>query len=106
MAQKHQAYAQIASLQAARSLAIRRADHAGVERISQQITELGGDPETGDMVVPGKQAGNGSQEMAYEDRIQKINENNRRKTKDAMAAAHVAATQRKKAEEAMMKARQ
>jgi len=42
----------------------------------------------------------------YDLRIQKINENKKRKTKEAMAAAHVAALQRKKAEEAIVRSRQ
>lgn len=104
-AMRQQTMAQLATLSASRSLAIRRGDQAAVEKINQQIIDLGGDPETGDLVEGGGGA-KPTGELAYDERIQKINEHNRQKTKDAMAAAHLAALKRKKAEEAIFRARQ
>lgn len=84
-----------------RNLAIRRNDLDAAEEIGRQIEALGGDPATGQVVdVPG-----GAQEDA-DARIQRINENNRKKTKEAMANAHMAEVRRKRAEEAIVKAKQ
>lgn len=101
-----------------RELAIRRNDTTGLLDIEQQIISLGGDPLTGDLMeVGGGQTsskskssggggGSGMEGMSeYDQRIHKINENNRRKTKEAMANAHAASLARKKAEEAIIKAK-
>jgi RNA polymerase-associated protein RTF1 len=84
---------------------LRRNDHAGAEDLNRQIVALGGDPTTGELVTfdAAEMAKNVSE---YDERVQRINENNKRKTKEAMAAAHAVAVQRKKAEEAIVKARQ
>jgi RNA polymerase-associated protein RTF1 len=87
LAQGKRVIVEITQLISSRDLALRRNDHAGADDLNRQIISLGGDPATGE-------------------RIQRINENNRRKTKEAMTAAHAAAVQRKKAEEAIVRARQ
>lgn len=86
----------------------------GLKEIDKQIQSLGADPLTGEFVD--NSSGNGSfkestatpatEEVSeYDARINKINENNRRKTKEAMAAAHAASLARKKAEDAIVKAK-
>ncbi|WWC64143.1 uncharacterized protein I303_106751 [Kwoniella dejecticola CBS 10117] len=92
----------ISQLLSTRDLALRRNDVAAVEDINSEIIKLGGDPTTGQLV-----AAQGSNESSddYDLRIQKINENNKRKTKEMMSKAHQAALARKKAEEAMIKAK-
>ena len=96
---------QIAQLISSRELAVRRHDIDGAESINRQLVELGADPSTGQITTTN------SDEMAtnvsdYDSMIQKINDNNKRKTKEAMQAAHTATLQRKKAEEAILKAKQ
>lgn len=84
---------------ASRNLALRRNDHAEAEKISAQIAEHGADPTTGELLAAEGDADD------YDARIQRINENNRRKTKEAMAAAHQASMLRKKAEDALIRAK-
>ncbi|WVW79215.1 hypothetical protein I302_101181 [Kwoniella bestiolae CBS 10118] len=91
----------ISQLLSTRDLATRRNDVTTVEMINNEIIKLGGDPATGQLVNNGELAEGDD----YELRIQKINENNKRKTKEVMLKAHQAALARKKAEEAMIKAR-
>ncbi len=117
-----------------RELAIRRNDQAGLREIEAQIVDLGGDPSTGTLLEDtnystsssagnnhsgtpsrpsngggGGRGGGGDSAFEgmseYDQRIHKINENNRRKTKEAMASAHAALLARKKAEEAIVKAK-
>jgi len=97
-----------------RELAIRRNDTTGQEEIDQQIMSLGGDPMTGLLLETGQtssisrhHSGGVATEgvSEYDQRIHKINENNRRKTKETMASAHAALLARKKAEEAILKAK-
>ncbi|OCF72597.1 RNA polymerase-associated protein RTF1 [Kwoniella mangroviensis CBS 8886] len=92
----------ISQLLSTRDLATRRNDVHTVEMINSEIIKLGGDPATGQLVNNGEQLAEGDD---YELRIQKINENNKRKTKEMMLKAHQAALARKKAEEAMIKAK-
>lgn len=105
LAQRQKTILEITSLISSRDLAIRRNDHDAADDTNRQIIELGGDPSTGQLVTtnPNEAAQNAPE---YDDRIQRINENNKRKTKEAMAAAHVAAMQRKKVEEAIVRSRQ
>ncbi|WVO18290.1 hypothetical protein L204_106003 [Cryptococcus depauperatus] len=83
-----------------RGLALRRNDHAMVKKLNSDITALGGDPQTGKIVGETEEVGDD-----YDMKIQKINENNKKKTKEAMMKAHTAAVARKKAEEAVIKAK-
>ncbi|WRT68947.1 uncharacterized protein IL334_005929 [Kwoniella shivajii] len=92
----------ISQLLSTRELAVRRNDVGTVEMINSEIIKLGGDPSTGQLVNGG--AG-GSGEDDYDLRIQRINENNKRKTKEMMTKAHQAALAKKKAEEALIKAK-
>lgn len=90
---------QVTSLMASKQLALRRNDFGAVELLNEQIRALGADPSTGELVE-------GGEELNENDlRIQRINENNRRKTKESMARAHEAALARKKAEGAVLKAK-
>lgn len=84
-----------------RDLALRRNDHVMVEKLNSDIIALGGDPNTGKLVGEKE----GEEKDDYDMKIQRINENNKRKTKEAMMRAHAAAVARKKAEEAVVKAR-
>ncbi|ODN91429.1 RNA polymerase-associated protein RTF1 [Cryptococcus wingfieldii CBS 7118] len=85
-----------------RDLAVRRNDHSMIDKLNADIIALGGDPVTGKLL-----AGEGEQlgQDDYDLKIQKINENNKRKTKESMMRAHQAAQARKKAEEAVVKAK-
>ncbi|WVQ81177.1 hypothetical protein IAT38_003299 [Cryptococcus sp. DSM 104549] len=82
-----------------RDLAVRRNDNAMVEKLNGEIIKLGGDPATGKIV--GEEEG----EDEYDLKIQRINENNKKKTKESQMRAHAAAVARKKAEEAIVKAK-
>ncbi|OWZ77420.1 RNA polymerase-associated protein RTF1 [Cryptococcus neoformans Bt85] len=84
-----------------RDLALRRNDHVMVEKLNSDIIALGGDPNTGKLVGEKE----GEEKDDYDMKIQRINENNKRKTKEAMMRAHAAAVARKKAEEAVVKAK-
>lgn len=98
-AQRTKIVLQVTSLMASKQLALRRNDFEAVEFLSQQIRDLGADPNTGELEE-------GGEELNDNDlRIQRINENNRRKTKESMARAHEAALARKKAEGAVLKAK-
>ncbi|CAD6579230.1 MAG: hypothetical protein TREMPRED_002430 [Tremellales sp. Tagirdzhanova-0007] len=105
MVQRQKTIQEITALISSRNSAIRRNDHDAADEINRQIISLGGDPSTGQLVTTDvhEVAQNASD---YDMRIQKINENNKRKTKEAMAAAHAASMQRKKAEEAIVRSRQ
>lgn len=118
---RNSAVIQITQLVSSRNLALRRNDRATVAELDRQIIELGGDPNTGDLAVSGSPSrvgystggGNGHAEPStasksgdWEEKIQRINENNRKRTKEAMVAAHQAALTRKKAEEAIVRAKQ
>lgn len=74
----------VTQLLASRNLALRRNDHVEADKISAQIAAHGADPNTGELLA---NDGGGDD---HDTRIQRINENNRRKTKEAMAAAHQA----------------
>ncbi|WWC73205.1 uncharacterized protein I206_107171 [Kwoniella pini CBS 10737] len=91
----------ISQLLSTRDLALRRNDVQTVESINSEIIKLGGDPTTGQLITQGSNESSDD----YDLRIQKINENNKRKTKEIMSKAHQAALARKKAEEAMIKAK-
>ncbi|WVQ75385.1 hypothetical protein IAR50_005005 [Cryptococcus sp. DSM 104548] len=84
-----------------RDLAVRRNDHTMIDKLNADIIALGGDPVTGKLAGEEEQAGQDDYDM----KIQKINENNKRKTKESMMRAHQAAQARKKAEEAVVKAK-
>ncbi|KAK4687631.1 RNA polymerase-associated protein RTF1, partial [Tremellales sp. Uapishka_1] len=96
---RNKAVLEISSLMSSRGLALRRNDSRGVELIDAQIRGLGGDPATGQMVEEEKEM------SEYDARIAKINENNKRKTKENQLAAHNHSLMRKKAEIAIVKAR-
>lgn len=82
-----------------KQLALRRNDLEAAASISQQIEELGGDPATGELL-------DGEGDMSeYDLRIAKINETNRKRTRAAMAKAHEAAVAKKKAEDAIVRAK-
>lgn len=98
-AQRQRTVLQVTSLMSSKQLAIRRNDHATAEAISKQIIELGADPTTGELL-------SGELEISEKDkRIQQINENNRRKTRETMNKAHEASLAKKKAEDAIIKAK-
>ncbi|KAL7421173.1 RNA polymerase-associated protein rtf1 [Cryptotrichosporon argae] len=99
-AQRHQTVVEIGALMKSRALAMRRNDRASADELARKIVELGGDPATGELVD-----GAGEQNSDYDAMIQRINENNKRKTKEAMAKAHEAALARRRAEEAIVKAK-
>ena len=103
--QRQKIVQEITALISSRNLAVRRNDHDAADEINRQIISLGGDPSTGQLVTSDvhEAAQNASD---YDMRIQKINENNKKKTKEAMAAAHAASMQRKKVEEAIVRSRQ
>lgn len=117
---RNSAVIQITQLVSSRNLALRRNDRATVEDLNRQIVALGGDPSTGDLASTGSpvrasparagsdatNGGVGARSGDWEEKIQRINENNRRRTKEAMVAAHQAALVRKKAEEAIVRAKQ
>lgn len=78
---------------------MRRNDLEAVAEISRKIVDLGGDPATGQLVdADGDMS-------AYDLRIAKINENNRKKTRETMVKAHEAAVAKKKAEDAIVRAK-
>lgn len=90
---------EVTSLMRSKELALRRNDFEALELLTQQIRDLGADPNTGELEE-------GGEELNEADlRIQRINENNRRKTKESMARAHEAALAKKKAEGAVLKAK-
>ncbi|ORY26243.1 hypothetical protein BCR39DRAFT_541580 [Naematelia encephala] len=104
LAQRNQALFEISNLISTRNLALRRNDTESAERINRDIVALGGDPTTGELVtVDADEAARNASD--YDAKIQRINENNKRRTKEAMAAAHAASLQRKKLEEAIIKAK-
>ena len=108
-AQRNKAIYQIGRLVASRSLALRSADYKLAQSLEEEIIRLGGDPATGELVEPSpKDGAGGTKEVKedYDERIRRINEKNRQRTKEAMAAAHQASIQRKKAEEAIIRQRQ
>ncbi|WVF65669.1 hypothetical protein IAT40_000400 [Kwoniella sp. CBS 6097] len=90
----------ITQLISSRDLAARRNDTNTVEMLNAEIVKLGGDPKTGQLVNGGVVG-----EDDYDLRIQRINENNKKKTKEVMMKAHQAALARKKAEEAIVRAK-
>ncbi|TXT08753.1 hypothetical protein VHUM_02881 [Vanrija humicola] len=90
---------QITSLMGSKNLALRRNDLKEAEFISQQIEELGGDPATGQLL------GVDDNMTEHEKRIQRINQNNLRKTRENMAKAHDALLAKKKAEDAIVRAK-
>ncbi|WWC91323.1 uncharacterized protein L201_006266 [Kwoniella dendrophila CBS 6074] len=92
----------ISQLMSTKELALRRNDSITVESINKEIIDLGGNPSTGQLIIEQEGVGFGDE---YELKIQKINENNKRKTKEMMSKAHQNALARKKAEEAMIKAK-
>ncbi|WVR09151.1 hypothetical protein IAU60_006213 [Kwoniella sp. DSM 27419] len=96
-----QALLKISQLISSRDLALRRNDTVSADMLSSEIVKLGGDPATGQLVNVAAGAGDDD----YDLRIQKINENNKKKTKEVMMKAHQAALARKKAEEALIKAK-
>jgi RNA polymerase-associated protein RTF1 len=101
LAQRNKTILELTSLISTRNLALRRNDHVTAHDLSLQIIALGGDPATGQLIDT-----RGEEEGDYDSKIQKINENNKKRTKESMAAAHAAALLRKKAEEAFVKAKQ
>lgn len=105
LAQRQKTILEITSLISSRNLALRRGDRDQADEINRQIISLGADPTTGQLVtLNANDAADNATD--YDARIQKINENNKRKTKENMAAAHAAALQRKKVEEAIVRSRQ
>ena len=109
-AQRSKANIEISQLMASRQLALRRNDLQTVAQLEADIIKLGGDPSTGGFAdEPSSQGYTGKmadEKEDYDTRIQRINENNKKRTKEAMAAAHLASIQRRKAEEAIVKAKQ
>lgn len=99
-AQRSKTLITISQLVASRSLALRRNDMATADQLEKEIIELGGDPSTGQF------ADAPSVKEDYDAKIQRINEQRAKKNKESMAAAHIASMKRKKAEEAIIKARQ
>lgn len=97
-AQRQKTVLQISSLYSSMQAALRRKDLDAAENIKEQIKDLGGDPTTGQLMVEGEMS-------EYDARIQRINENNRQRTKANMQRAHELALARKKAEEAIVKAK-
>ena len=110
--QRAKAVVEITQLYQARNLALRRNDHESAANLERQIIALGGNPETGLLVDASKvasglaQSAKDSVAESYEDKIQRINEHNKKRTKEMQAAAHQASLQRKRAEEAIVRARQ
>lgn len=96
---------EITNLVTARHLATRRNDTAAVEDLERQIIALGGDPQTGELVTldQGQVAQNVSD---YDRRIEKINENIQKKVREQMEKAHQGSLARKRAEEAIVRAKQ
>jgi len=97
--QKQRTVIQVSSLYTSMQLALRRKDMDTAEALSRQIVEIGGDPATGDMAV-------GEKHSEYDERIARINENNRQRTRVAMQRAHELSIARRKAEDAIVKAKQ
>lgn len=110
LAQRSKAVVEISQLIASRNLALRRNDLQTVHQLEAEIIKLGGDPSTGQLIdEPSSQGSTGNtaeEKEDYDARIQRINDNNKKRTKEAMAAAHLASIQRRKAEEAIVKAKQ
>jgi RNA polymerase-associated protein RTF1 len=88
----------VSSLYSSLQLAVRRKDEEGAAAIVAQIRDLGGDPETGEMV-------DGERVNEYDARIAVINENNRQRTKIAMQRAHEMSMARRRADDARVKAK-
>ncbi|ORX39021.1 hypothetical protein BD324DRAFT_618258 [Kockovaella imperatae] len=101
-AQRNASVTRISQLMASKDLAIRRNDHAAVAELESRIRAEGGDPTNGKLISDPLA---GALDDGYEDKIAKINEMNRKRTKEAMAAAHLAGIAKKKAEDAIVKAR-
>jgi len=101
---------EISQLIASRNLALRRNDLQTVHQCEAEIIKLGGDPSTGQLVEESSSHGTSGkvadEQEDYDTRIQRINDNAKRRTKEAMTAAHLASIQRRKAEEAIVKAKQ
>jgi RNA polymerase-associated protein RTF1 len=99
---RNQKVIQLTQLLSSRSLAIRRNDQAMIESLNQQMIDMGADPDTGELVSDQT----GGDDSAYDAMIQRINDKNQKRNKDAMIAAHQASVARQKAEAAVVKARQ
>ncbi len=98
-AQRQKVVLQITSLMSSKQLALRRNDLETADFIGRQIADLGADPNTGELLE-------GEGELSeYDLRIAKINENNRKKTRETMIKAHEAAVAKKKAEDAIVRAK-
>ncbi|GMK59323.1 hypothetical protein CspeluHIS016_0703380 [Cutaneotrichosporon spelunceum] len=98
-AQRQKVVLQITSLMSSKQLALRRNDLETAASIGDQIAKLGADPNTGELLE-------GEGDLSeYDLRIAKINENNRRKTRETMIKAHEAAIAKKKAEDAIVRAK-
>jgi RNA polymerase-associated protein RTF1 len=98
-AKKQRTVLQISSLYSSMQLALRRKDLDMAEHLAGQIRDLGGDPATG-ALAEGKAADK------YDDLIGRINENNRQRTKVAMQRAHENSIAKRKAEHAIVMAKQ
>ncbi|EIW67131.1 hypothetical protein TREMEDRAFT_69995 [Tremella mesenterica DSM 1558] len=85
---------EISNLISSRNLALRRNDLPTVERLNAQIISMGGDPETGTLVDATDDLGE------YDAKIQKINEHNRKRAKEATLKQQEAERARRRAEEA------
>ncbi|BEI91738.1 uncharacterized protein CcaverHIS019_0405580 [Cutaneotrichosporon cavernicola] len=98
-AQRQKIVLQITSLMSSKQLALRRNDLETAAFIGDQIAKLGADPNTGELLE-------GEGDLSeYDLRIARINENNRRKTRETMMKAHEAAVAKKKAEDAIVRAK-
>lgn len=103
--QRHKITIEITNLITSRNLALRRNDSTLAEDLNRQIVALGGDPQTGELVTLDK--GQAEKMVSeYDDRIEKINENNKRKVREQMEKAHQGSLARKRAEEAIVRAKQ
>ena len=98
-AQRNATITRISQLMASKDLAVRRNDQPAVLDLESRIKAEGGDPVTGRLLddTTGRDED--------EDRIARINEMNRKRTKESMAAAHLAGIARKKHEDAIVQAR-
>lgn len=104
LAQRAKNAVEISGLIQARNLALRRNDTKAVQQLDAEIINLGGDPATGEMLDEHVSSQGTFTGEDYDAKIQRINENHKRKTKEAMMAATQAAIARKKAEEAIVRA--
>jgi RNA polymerase-associated protein RTF1 len=103
--QRHKITIEITNLITSRNLAVRRNDQSLAEDLNRQIIALGGDPQSGELVTLDRdEAERNASE--YDDRIEKINENNKRKVREQMAKAHQGSLARKRAEEAIVREKQ